>query len=120
RHRLRRMADVLAAHLPRRINQPGDATHLSSFLFLPWLLLKWSETAEYERLSYHFKGTSASPHNLPAPPDSFVPLARRFLIAAAALLLCRLAVSLLLVPPWQMADEQAHVSVSEFWRNHRI
>jgi hypothetical protein len=46
--------------------------------------------------------------------------ATRLVFAAAAVLMCRMAASLLLVPPWQMADEQAHVAYVEVLRSRML
>src|SRR5437762_2033885 len=56
------------------------------------------------------------------PPEAvaLLPVMPRLAVVAAAVLVCRLGVSLILIPPWQMADEQAHVAVTEFWRSRQL
>src|SRR4029077_16608386 len=63
------------------------------------------------------------PPNSPTiPPEAVAtpPVMPRLAVVAAAVLICRLGVSLILIPPWQMADEQAHVAVTEFWRSRQL
>lgn len=42
---------------------------------------------------------------------------RLALIAAAVILLSRMLVSLMVVPPWQQPDEPIHVAIAEVWRS---
>lgn len=42
---------------------------------------------------------------------------RRIPAAIAAVFVCRLIVSLCVIPPWQQPDEHAHVAVAEVWRS---
>ena len=44
-------------------------------------------------------------------------MSRRVLLAALLVLAVRLLLAILVIPPWQQPDEQAHVAATEAWRS---